>query len=48
MDAGSEEIGQWFRCVEEAVERYMKRWFVTERDNVAKRRALEVQKSAAT
>ena len=35
--------GGWFRRVEEAAEQYMKRWFVTEKEQVAKRRALEVQ-----
>ena len=42
MDAGSEEVGQGGR-VEEAAEQYMKLWFVKEKNNVAKRRALEVQ-----
>ncbi|MEP5374373.1 MAG: hypothetical protein ABJQ14_01110, partial [Hyphomicrobiales bacterium] len=31
----------WFRRVEEAAEQYTKRWFVKEKDNAAKRRALE-------
>ena len=35
--------GEWFRRVEEAAEHYMKRWFVTEKEQVAKRRELEVQ-----
>ena len=34
---------EWFRRVEEAAQRYMKRWFVTEKKQAAKRRALEVQ-----
>ena len=29
--------------VEKAAEQYMKRWFVKEKENVAKRRVLEVQ-----
>ena len=33
--------GEWFRWVEEAAEQYMKRWFVEEKEHVAKRRALE-------
>ena len=35
--------GEWFRRVEEAAEQYMKLWFVAEKEQVAKRRALEVQ-----
>ena len=35
--------GESFRRVEEAAEQYMKHLFVTEEDQVAKRRALEVQ-----
>ena len=35
--------GEWLRRVEEAAEQYMKRWFVTENEQVAKRQALEVQ-----
>ena len=35
--------GEWFRRVEEAAEQYMKRWFVTEKEQAAKRRALVVQ-----
>ena len=35
--------GKWFRRVEEAAEQDMKRWFVKEKENVAKLRALEVQ-----
>ena len=35
--------GEWFRRVEESTEQYMKRWFVTEKEHVAKRRAPEVQ-----
>ena len=35
--------GEWFRRVEEAAEQYMKRWFVAEKEQVSKRRALEVQ-----
>ena len=35
--------GEWFRRVEEAAEQYMKRCFVTENEQVAKRLALEVQ-----
>ena len=34
---------KWSRRVEEAAEQYMKRWFATEKENAAKRRALEVQ-----
>ena len=32
--------GEWFGGVEEAEEQYMQRWFVTEKEQVAKRRAL--------
>ena len=32
--------GEWFRRVAEAAEQYMKRWFVTEKEQAAKRRAL--------
>ena len=39
----AENSGKWSRRVEEAVEQYMKRWFATEKENAAKRRALEVQ-----
>ena len=35
--------GEGFRRVEEAAERYINRWFVTEKEQAAKRRALEVQ-----
>ena len=35
--------GKRFRRVEEAAEQYMKRWFTTEKENEAKRRAREVQ-----
>ena len=35
--------GKWFRHVEDAAEQYMQRWYVTEKEQVAKRRALEVQ-----
>ena len=35
--------GEWFRRVEEAAERYRHRWFSTEKEQVAKRRALEVK-----
>ena len=35
--------GEWFRRVEEAAEQYMERWFVTEKEQVPKRRKLEVQ-----
>ena len=31
---------EWFKRGEEAAEQYMKRWLVTEREQVAKRRAL--------
>ena len=37
--------GEWFRRVEEAAEQYMKRWFATEKDQAAKRRALDAQKA---
>lgn len=44
IDAGSEDkSGTWFRRVEEAADQYMKRRFVTEKEQVAKRRALKVQ-----
>ena len=39
----AEKPGWWLRRVEEAAERCRKRWFVTEKEQVAKRRALEVQ-----
>ena len=39
----AKKSGKWFRRLEEAAEQYMKRWFVKEKENVAKRRALEVQ-----
>ena len=39
----AKKSGTWFKRVEEAAEQYMKRWFVKGKDNVAKRRALEVQ-----
>ena len=39
----SNKPGELFRRVEEAAEQYIKRWFVTEREQVAKRRSLEVQ-----
>ena len=32
----AKESGMWFRRVEEAAEQYMKRWFVKEKENVAK------------
>ena len=35
--------GEWFRRVEEAAEQYMKGWFVTGKEQAAKRLALEVQ-----
>ena len=35
--------GEWFRPVEDAADQYMKRWFVTEKEQVANRRTLEVQ-----
>ena len=35
--------GKCLRRVEGAAEQYVKRWFVKEKKNVAKRRALEVQ-----
>ena len=35
--------GEWFRRVEEAAEQYTKRWFVTEKEKIAKRQALELQ-----
>ena len=35
--------GELFRRVEEAAEQYMKLWFITEKKQPAKRRALEVQ-----
>ena len=39
----AKKSGKWFSRVEEAAERYMKRWFVKDKDIVAKRRYLEVQ-----
>ena len=39
--------GECFRRVKEATEQYKKRWFLTEKEQVAKRRALEVQNCAA-
>ena len=35
--------GMWFGCAGEAAEQCMKRWFVEEKEDVAKRRALGVQ-----
>ena len=37
------KLGEWFRRVEEAAEQYTKRWFVTEKEQKAKRQALELQ-----
>ena len=37
-----------FRRVEKAAEQYMKRWFVADKEQVAKRRALEVQTAQQT
>ena len=37
--------GKWFRRIKEAVEQYMKRWFATEKETAAKRRAPEVQRA---
>ena len=34
---------EWLRRSEEIAEQYMKRWFVAEKEQVSKRRALEVQ-----
>ena len=34
---------EWLRRSEEIAEQYMKRWFVADKEQVAKRRALEVQ-----
>ena len=33
--------GEWFRRVDDATEQYMTRWFVTDKEQVAKQRALE-------
>ena len=32
----AKKLGEWFRWVEEATEQYMTRWFVTEKEQVAK------------
>ena len=39
----AKESGKWFRHVEEATEQYMKRWFDKGKENVAKRRAFDLQ-----
>ena len=39
----TKQSGERFRRVEEAVDQYIRRWFVKEKENVAKRRAPEVQ-----
>ena len=41
--AAKESGNNLFKRVEEAAEKCMKRWFVKQKENVAKRRALEVQ-----
>ena len=38
----AKKSGTWFKHVEKVAEQYMKRWFVSEKGNVAKRRAVEV------
>ena len=43
LTLAAKKPGESFRRVEEAAEQYMKRWFVTEKEQVAKRRELEVQ-----
>ena len=39
----AKKSSKWFSRVVQAAERCRKRWFVKERENAAKRRALEVQ-----
>ena len=43
LTLAAKKPGESFRRVEEAAEQYMKRWFVTENEKIAKQRALEVQ-----
>ena len=39
---------EWLRRSEEIAEQYMKRWIVADKEQVAKRRALEVQTAQQT